>query len=73
MSETEADCIRKEHYLLYKAASDLIGSLGKVYAGHPGKLEWPELHYLKQAVEKVGSDMLTRIKGRATITTETEG
>lgn len=36
-----------------ECAKDLMGSTGKVYQGFPGKLEWPELHYLKQALEEL--------------------
>lgn len=33
-----------------EAARDLLNNFGRVYHGFPSKLEWPEIHVLKQAL-----------------------
>ncbi len=38
-----------------EAAKGIITSTNKVYSGYPGKLEWPEFHRLKQALEALES------------------
>ncbi len=38
------------------ASREILTSISKVYSGFPGKLEWPEIHYLRQTLEQLDSE-----------------
>jgi hypothetical protein len=43
--------LRADNAKLRAVVEDFLSSFPKHYQGFPGKLEWPEIHRLKQAIE----------------------
>jgi hypothetical protein len=54
--KSEARLLDDKHLLerLVRAAQAVHDSIENVYCGYPSKLDWPELHELRQALEAVG-------------------
>lgn len=49
--------VLRERDTLREAGRDVITSLERFYRGFPGKLEWPEIHYLRHLVEPAEPDI----------------
>ena len=46
----------KRHEALVKAAKDVHSSLHRVYHGYPSKMDWIEIHVLRQMLEQIDSE-----------------